>query len=513
MRGLGVPAESRGSRRWIRWIVAVLVVAALVVVIPRIAFLWERGPVHTWSPTESTDDPANSLRGQYRWFPADHPAGVPDGTPAVDAYQRLAWAELEPSPGSYDFSKIDTALKATQGTSSRFAFRVMAVCQACSAPTLPDYLRSASTSWQAPLPDGGSVVLPDWNDASFQAAWRRLMSELGTRYDQDPRVAFIDVGGYGNWGEGHNYPYAGAYPGPQGQREASVASYSTMVRAVTDAFPTARVVLAPPQLGDATGTTQQDPSWQALDQALTARRDLGLRNDCLGGGDVQAPALASLRKAQELSEAAARDPLDTPLGRWKAAPFVTEWCDNIAPSGGAADSGGGFGQGADQVPDLHVSLVSNGNFQGSYGDYASADQQAFVRASRAAGFRYRVPTVSALAEPSRDVALTIEWANDGSAPTYDVWNITYELVGRGGDVVAQADSRLDLREITKDSGPVQDTVTLRGTDDLRGTFEVRVLVRHKGGHLAPMSLVSGDRTQDGGHDLGDLRLAPTRSGP
>lgn len=53
------------------------------------------------------------------------------------------------------------------------------------------------------------------------------MQALGQRFNGDPRLAYVDVGGYGNWGEGHNWPYEQQYQSggsQETQQEISLAS-------------------------------------------------------------------------------------------------------------------------------------------------------------------------------------------------------------------------------------------------------------------------------------------------
>ena len=59
------------------------------------------------------------------------------------------------------------------------------------------------------------------------------MHELGSRYDDDPRMGWVDVGGYGSYGEWH----------VSSGREITEANAARVVRAVLDAFPSTHVVI------------------------------------------------------------------------------------------------------------------------------------------------------------------------------------------------------------------------------------------------------------------------------
>ena len=68
-----------------------------------------------------------------------------------------------------------------------------------------------------------------WNNPAFLADWRGLMAALGARFDHDPRLGWVDIGGYGSYGEWHLYQQPGT---PIGE-----ANMATLIRDVAGAFP------------------------------------------------------------------------------------------------------------------------------------------------------------------------------------------------------------------------------------------------------------------------------------
>lgn len=63
---------------------------------------------------------------------------------------------------------------------------------------LPGFL-----SGDVPVYSDGS---PDWNDEDLMVALEEFIAEFGSRYDGDDRIAMIEAGLYGKWGEWHTYP-------------------------------------------------------------------------------------------------------------------------------------------------------------------------------------------------------------------------------------------------------------------------------------------------------------------
>ena len=45
-----------------------------------------------------------------------------------------------------------------------------------------------------PLQPGTDI--PDWNSEAFLSGYERLMAALGAKYANDPRLGYVDVGGY-----------------------------------------------------------------------------------------------------------------------------------------------------------------------------------------------------------------------------------------------------------------------------------------------------------------------------
>ena len=86
-----------------------------------------------------------------------------------------------------------------------------------------------------PDPEGWNIsAAPEWNDETFLTRWEALWTELGKRYADDPRLGYVDVGGYGKYGE---WWVDGA------ALHITDANGLRMIKAVTSAFPTKHVLI------------------------------------------------------------------------------------------------------------------------------------------------------------------------------------------------------------------------------------------------------------------------------
>ena len=203
-----------------------------------------------------TSDP---LRGQYRWMGY---GSQPSTWPAIDVYYRdqTYWGRLEPTKGVYDFKWIEDGLKKAAETKGKFGFRVMAWCPECWMTVRTDKIAFPSV-----LPSYVPVVkgtdVPDWNSEEFLSGYERLMAALGAKYANDPRLGYVDVGGYGKFGEW----WVG-----KDDLHITEANGLRLVQAVNKAFPK-KIILF---------NTMQSVDFTL--KALATNPRMGMRTDSLG---------------------------------------------------------------------------------------------------------------------------------------------------------------------------------------------------------------------------------------
>jgi hypothetical protein len=110
-------------------------------------------------------------------------------------------------PHTFTWRPLDTQLSqiARRGYQAVFRFYL-------DYPTepsgVPDYLLKEGLTVH-PYTDYGNAtsVSPDYDDPRLRTAMVTFITALAHRYDGDPRIAFIEVGLIGFWGEWHTYPH------------------------------------------------------------------------------------------------------------------------------------------------------------------------------------------------------------------------------------------------------------------------------------------------------------------
>ncbi|MBN1506188.1 MAG: DUF4832 domain-containing protein [Sedimentisphaerales bacterium] len=138
------------------------------------------------------------------------PSDTVDDFPGVGViYLRIAWSYLEPQEGQFNWSVLDTPAQRWLDEGKQIALRI-----SCSEGSprfaTPEWVRQAGAKGYfftggKGIDPNGRAWEPDYDDPIFIEKLDHFLAALAERYDGNPEVAFIDVGSFGIWGEGHTY--------------------------------------------------------------------------------------------------------------------------------------------------------------------------------------------------------------------------------------------------------------------------------------------------------------------
>lgn len=426
------------------------------------------------------------MRGYYEWL--GH-ATVPLESGVFDSYRRFTWRQLEPSMDHYDFSAIDHELARLEPLHAKLAFRIMALNAGFSDTGIdvPDYMESLLPSgfrlnytYTGNKRPARGTYVPDWNDQRFLDRARRLLEALGRRYDGDKRLAWIDIGIYGDWGEWHT---AGIqYPANTGAMAATTETKHAIIDAHLRAFPHTRLVMM---------TDDTD----AVRYAMSASPRIGLRRDSLG----------TIHFAHDLTSDAAK--WEAIKDRWQTAPFLAEY---YGPGGHADTPAEKQPQRAEEeVREFHLAAIGDGNML-EWNAMPEDTRQQAVSAGRRAGYRFFPAsiTLDGALQAGGSMYVSADWENRGVTPAYEPWEVVYMLTpAAGGPPVWQAHSRIDLQRLLPTTDPHKESETFRLPASIPGgEYTFRILVRDPTGYMAPMPLAIQYRGHDGGYPLGKVAI-------
>ena len=426
----------------------------------------------------SATDVTNPQRGQYEnlmtgLFPQANPAqsAYPAWPSTSDTGSRYEWRQLQPVDPStlplgatdaqkYDFSAIDNDIAAAAAQGKRFHFRVTSFnsCCAVSYPnntdiSVPDWLRGLNGATNDYANGGVTYVIPDWNNNTYLTHMEDLLAALGRRYNHDEWVEWIEMSGYGDFSENHvafmrdtlgmpapDGPSSVAQLGYYSQYEDQYITKASIIRlvdAMLQAFPDTQIVTA---AGNAEIVKQLMRDSSVLP---SVKKTVGVRGDCLG---VYEPA-GTWAIGQWSHYVQNNDPIIPILiNRWKTAPVVTEWCNWVPATEQAY-----FEKGITDAVNYHVSeIASTGHpYQFSGTQMPAPLYGLWNRTVKYSGYRYAMThsVVPDTVAYGSNVPISVQWTNFGVAPTYNNWQVRYDIRDANGSVVKTTNSTLNLKSL------------------------------------------------------------------
>lgn len=430
----------------------------------------------------SAPEIVNPFRGLYRWRGSEIYAL---NAPAPDVYERYTWRNIETSRDVYNFSALDAAIAAAAANGAKFGFRIRSmVSYGDNTMHVPDYM--ASYGWWADSNRDGAVdtYLPDWNHAFYLDRANRLLQALGRRYGDDPRVSWVDIGLYGQYGEWtistSSVDYSRA---PAGVLAITAATKRALIDAHVSAFPRKQLLMF-----------MLYSNFEAILYAygLPTEKPIGARVDCLG------------RPGFFTQWTNRPDVWNQIRDRWRVAPLITEYCS----SGIELDNPNSTDDALGQVETFHVSMIGNGNM--NWNALSSTDQNNYVNVAKRSGYRlsfteFKLPNII---YRDRATSLVTSWINQGVAPVYETWSVMVELRDpQSRTRVFQQTLNIPLKSLMPATAPTMYTDTLRVPASVpAGAYEVVLKVVDPTGYRRNMHLANQGISAQLDYLIGTLQL-------
>ena len=139
-----------------------------------------------------------------------------------------SWKDLEPIEGQFKFEqweKEDWIHPNAEG--KHVIFRIY-MDYPKKESGIPQWLLDKGVETQKYEQHGGGIT-PNYNHPEMRKALAKFIAALGARYNTNPRVAFVQLGLLGHWGEWHTYP--------QPELFADNATTKIVIDAYRKAFP------------------------------------------------------------------------------------------------------------------------------------------------------------------------------------------------------------------------------------------------------------------------------------
>ncbi|WP_138494567.1 DUF4832 domain-containing protein [Paenibacillus pinistramenti] len=417
------------------------------------------------------------LYNPYIGFAADarEPEEVKQKVTLVHA--NLTWKDLEPEEGVYDFSAIEENFNFEYWKSygARIILRVVLDYPGEeSHMDIPDWLYEKigeKGTWYDN--DYGKGFSPDYTSTTLIAEHKKLIAALADRYNNDPFVAFIQLGSVGHWGEWHTMDSEPGYiPFPKRQvTDQYVAPY-------VQYFTNKQLLMRRPM-------------------QAAAKYGMGLFNDAFGKHDSTIDGFLNWYTNGYTSWLTQEQEPAMP-DFWKTA-----------PSGGEFSGWEQFMQNSAltetlaQAKSTHVSwLGPDAPWNAEQGGALQANIDKFLKT-----IGYRFVIQKAVYEKERKPGETLHvrmiTVNRGVAPFYFKWPLELSLADAQGNVKASVRSSTDIRKWLPGSSTT--TVYLTVPKGLpAGTYTVQAAILDPDTGQPGVNLAIQGRGEDGRYKLGSL---------
>jgi hypothetical protein len=340
-------------------------------------------------------------------------------------------------PGTFDWAALDSQLSAITARGHQAVFRFY-LDYPGKPSGIPQYLFNDGMPCQH-YPDYGNDGIscsPDYSFPALDTALDQFISALGSRYDGDPAIAFIELGLLGFWGEWHTYPYNGV-----AEPENWFASTAEQNRVLADylaAFHKTKLLARYPSPCNGCSVAGSDNAADAIgyhDDSFALETDAGETGfhfmDLMG----QAGATNKWKSEPiggELAPALQSCIFDEPYD----CPSVESGSDNGIY--GANDI-------TESVSQTHLSwLLDQAAFGPGYSGGALSQAQ---QASQTMGYVFTVTRAATQWNAGQGVAIGATIQDNGVAPFYYNWPVEVAAVNAGGQVVASGQVTFDLTTV------------------------------------------------------------------
>lgn len=444
---------------------------------------------------------------------------------ALNYYYRFLWSDMEDlTQGQYNWTPFDNQINRAIDAGQSFSFGIMPVCDGCGTtgtgwpvgyPTYLHNLMQAETvkDW---LYSSDGIWIPNWNSPSYLSGLTSFLNALAAHIQTGSHsghayrdvIYYVDIRGYGNWGEFHSWPwYCGDLTqdcngGAVNINAAAIptsATFKAIIDAHRNAFPNYPLVAMIASFTDmASDNMPADVSYYAL-TAQNAWGGFGWRRDNWGN-----PWYAAILDQNPGSySGTAFNTLI--MNAWKHGPVVGEpYNDSTGVNNNGAQCD--FFDLVNEVTLYHATSFGNGNVPNP----ALVCAQNNVRAaSLATGYRLILDggQMTSTIGANRTLEIQLLWKNIGLAPPYQSWNVVFEL-RNGSNVVLWSGNSSFLPKLflpqAADTAVTDDFVLPGGVPS--GTYTLKLTVKDAKGYMTPFPLAIAGRASDGSYTIGTVTV-------
>lgn len=466
----------------------------------------------TFYPTEINDVLINPYMG---WAPsATDNTSYPQ--PHTLVYAGITWRDLEPNArGSFDWAGVESKYRfdywANQG--KKIIIRIIldipklgSSLAATDHYDIPDWLVSMINNdgyhyWSELLygGPGGGGFSPNYNNTTLISEHQRMVNALAARYNNDNRIALIQLGSIGHWGEWHTWPYADSAgctseDGPPTSAFPRVSVTNQYAQHFINAFTNKKVVIRRPfqiardnniglfndVFGEYAGTREQYIPWinngytDDFGQSHPAMPDFWKYNFSGGEFGWGNPALWLTDESNGHG--------------------TTKWLDTY-----------------NAITDSHISWLGPCSAATYPVGTTNPPQWKLDELMKKMGYRFVLSSVTHADTASKGTTLNVSmsWNNKGVAPFYYNWPLELSLADSSGNIIAASKTQatnVDIRNWLPGAKNVTASVNIPSSLS-NGTYRLCVAILDPATGNPGVNLAIGGRRSDGRYALDTITVS------
>ena len=348
------------------------------------------------------------------------PSDTLDDWPGLSTiFLRVPWAFLEPKEGEFNWTLLDTPAQRFIAKGKQIAFTISCT-ESWWRDATPKWVQEAGAKGVEfeegkGIRAGGPLWEPDYLDPIFLQKLENFLTAMARRYDGNPNVAFITVGSFGMWGEGHTVFSSKL------SKEKTLEVVKRHVDLHTKIFKRTQLCIS----DDVAGATKPETNFPATDYALS--KGVTLRDDSI---------LVSQKRPWFHAEMA--------QAFWPTMPVILEHEHFSGIKGRGKWNGDTL---LEAIEAYHASYMS---IHGWPREELHEWRDAITRINHRLGYRIQLKEMSWPAEAKLGEPFAVEtvWANAGVAPCYGggFWSLTLKDE-KGGIASAHVEESFDVRNL------------------------------------------------------------------
>jgi hypothetical protein len=438
----------------------------------------------------------------------------------LDVYYRFPWTRLEDSiAGKYNWTHFDNIIKDAIDHGQKLSFGIMPVYDGegtvyydSARSAYPLYLHKLMKAAVVNSRDwiSNGVWIPNWNSPHYLGRLKALHVALNSHIlaSSYKGVAFkdaiycIDIRGYGNYGEWHNAGIVDhANEHPTGRR-ATAATLKAIINHHTQVFKLWPLTIMIAAFDGEQFDAIMNPA-EVGHYALTTSNTwgpIGWRRDQWGATDTY---LDKILKNNETKFGVGPVFKNLITTRYLTSPITGE-PPRYVNEGGTCE----YWDLERQLTEYGATSLGNGNWGAILSECGLQNARA---AFKKTGYRIMLEggNISKQIAAGKQFSVTLEWKNIGIAPTYENWDVVFELKNDSNITIWSGTSKFKPKRFapSQTATSITDVFTLP-TGIVTDSCTLTVKVKDPVGFRSPLPLAIAGRNSDGSYTIKTINESP-----